>query len=311
MIGARSKFRSALIPWAACLCTTSVDASTGKVSSRGHKHNNEQASRRQHGQATASSKARPAPLPTGPGAKANKDIEGLRSLLKRPVNHAPAATAAPTDRQVPSVSEATTQPDSLMVSTRAPESLGGFRIIHRVGAGGASAPSGEKQPSSKKEKQSRKSDGTGFAALAAAATAVEREDETDAKPSSSTEEKAEVPPVQSNVGKKDKKAKVNNTSDKKKADAQMLLSALKPAAKAPEAAVAAPDAPEKKGDEVALKSLLTILKTGGNKDASVAEPPAPVPGGPETANAPAQLPKKASSKMVPASVLLKQKKTNV
>lgn len=302
--GASSKFKSALIPWAACLCLTSTDANVRKVALKGHKMANEQQQYNSSQQAT-SNKPKSAVAPSGPGKKANKDIESLHSILKRPVNSS-EAMSVPQAQAVPQVAGQAPQQGSLLVSSRAPESLGGFRIHHRVG-GPAPAEGGAEAapPSSKKEKISRKSDGTGFAALAAAAAG-----DSDDGSSGPT-------PAQSANKKSSKKAKKVSSVD----GAKMLLEALKPtpAAVAVGEEVNSPAPAPKKNDAEALKSLLSILKSETKEPTDAATPIASTvevtavdaksaPSATE-ASPVADAPKKPS-KMVPASVLLKKKKSN-
>lgn len=264
--GANSKFKSALVPWAACLCTTTVDVGTGKVASRGHKHSNDQLAR----PAQPRPVMKPVPISNSPGIKSNKDIESLRSMLKRPV-HTVTAAAAPVAMAAPIVP---LQQGPITVSTKAPESLGGFRIIQRIGGDGGVSTE-QKAPAPKKDKVVRKSDGTGFAALAAAATADVSDDDE------------------------------SNPAEEKRV-AQLPKDC---------------DVPEKKGDQKALRSLLSILQAGGGAiNATAAAEDVPLISAAATESPTVELEettadasagaKKAPSKMVPPSVLLKKKKSS-
>lgn len=306
--GCSSKFKSALIPWAACLCITSVDANADKISSRGHKLMNEKASRPPQ----AAVHSRPTVENPSPCVKANKDIESLRSLLKRPVNT--TVRNAPTEAVPPSVAansvEAPPRQGSIVVTSKAPDSLGGFRIIQRF-------PGGEEKPAPapKKEKKVRKSDGTGFAALSAAAKSGDSDEDNGTSSAAQVEE--EIPL------KSEKKEKFpDEVSSKSKPNTQKLLAVFKSSGSCDEITSPARNTDDpvpvtKKDNANALKSLLSILKPGESlsgvavassiKDSSEFAPLTEevIPSDPETHVFPR---KKAPSKMVPASVLLKKKK---
>ncbi len=211
--GATSKFRSSLLPWSNLLCITTQEsalaaysANAGAARSFGVSDDILRSvadsivppSSRKGGRPNLT--FRPAQGGRGqPGGGAPRapaavgQSGGLKNLLRQPIGR-PAAE--------PSSAPAAAAPagqSPVLTSSRAPASLGGFRIIQRVGAEPVAPDASSSSPQAAAvgkpataSKHTRKSDGSGLKALEAAALGLNEQ-----KPAEADEEPAAAAAIMS------------------------------------------------------------------------------------------------------------------
>lgn len=297
VIGATSKFRGGLVPWSSVLCITSDDAIRNfarQIRSGSHAAFGVPESVIKGGAIRPQPGSKGGKAPSGPAAKSADAKKGPSS----------AKQGAPTP----------------VVVSKAPESLGAFRIIKRVDDGTtASAPTTNVPTAAlkegKKSKISRKSDGTGLMALAAAATG---EDVLAADSSASATEAVavSVPAAQSeNAGKT--LLSMLKSSSASGSSSNISASSLK--AEGSNAVAAASSTPTADSGNSAGKKLLSFIKNAdASNAASVDAPPppppaataeaSPAPPASAAASSPALASGASKNKLVPASLMVKMSK---